>query len=88
MIHMNEMDYKFSKIVIFSNQYKILRKSENAFDGLDVYLRHGLAHKLILECVEVEKGHLSSLQNLLYCQAELPLKTDISVEKFNECLID
>ena len=40
-------------------------------------------------CVEVEKKiPFSSLQNIVNCQAECPLKTDINVEKFNECLID
>ena len=39
-------------------------------------------------CVEVEKCHFSSLQTILNCQAEYPLETDISVGKFNECLIE
>ena len=40
-------------------------------------------------CVEVEKVcFFSSLQNSLSCQAEYPLKTNVSVEKFNECLIE
>ena len=30
----------------------------------------------------------SSLENILNCQAEYSLITDISVEKFNECLIE
>ena len=37
--------------------------------------------------VEVGKCNFSSLQNILNCKAENPLKTNISVEKFNECLI-
>ena len=41
-------------------------------------------------CVEVEKKNVffSSLQNSLNCKAENLLKTNISVEKFIECLIE
>ena len=69
---MNEMDHKFGKIVIFSKQYE------------------PLAHKLILEYVlKVKKCNFSSLQNSFKSrQAEYPLKTNISVEKFNEYLIE
>ena len=35
----NEMDLKFSKIVIFTKQYKILNP-KMLFDGLDFYLRY------------------------------------------------
>ena len=45
--------------------------------------------KLILEYVlKLKKCNFSSLQNSLSCQAEYPPKTNISVEKFNECLIE
>ena len=44
---------------------------------------------LILEYVsKLKKCNFSSLQNNLSCQAEYPLKTNISVEKFNECRIE
>ena len=39
---MNEMDLKFSKMVFFSNQYKILEIWKMLFNGLDVYLWHTL----------------------------------------------
>ena len=89
----NEMDHKFDKIVIFSKQYKILeiRKCYSmalvfAFDIPEIVF---LAHKLILEYVlKLKKFNFSSIQNRLSCQAEYPLKTNISVEKFNECDIE
>ena len=48
-----------------------------------------MADKLILEYVlKLKKCIFSSLQNSLNCKAENPLKTNISVEKFNECRIE
>ena len=38
MLPMNVMDIKFSKIVIFSDQYIFLRNPRMLFDGLDDYL--------------------------------------------------
>ena len=47
-----------------------------------------MAYKLILEYVlKLKKCH-SSLQNRLNCKAENPIKTNMSVEKFNECIIE
>ena len=87
---MNEMDHKFGKIVIFSKQYKILviRKCYSMFTFDIQEIMPPLARKLILEYVlKLKKCNFSSLQNRLSCQAEYPLKTNISVEKLNECLI-
>ena len=39
---MNEMDLKFSEILIFSNQYKILENQKKLSHALNVYLRHTL----------------------------------------------
>ena len=48
-----------------------------------------MEHKLILESVlKLKKCHFSSLQTILNCLAEYPLKIDINVGKFYECLID
>ena len=59
------------------------------FDGHGVYLRHTWAHKLIIEHVlKLMKYKKKSLQNSLSCQAEYPLKTNITIAKFNECLIE
>ena len=38
LFSMNEMDLKFSKIVIFSNQYRVFRNPKMLLDGLDVCL--------------------------------------------------
>ena len=44
---------------------------------------------MILEYVlKLKKCHFYSLQNIFYCQAEYPHKTDISVKNFNECFIE
>ena len=86
---MNEMDHKFGKIVIFSKQYKNFRNPKMLFDGLGVYLRHTWAHKQIIEHVlKLIKCNIFSLQNSLSCQAEYPFKPNITVAKFNECLIE
>ena len=53
------------------------------FESLDIYLRHTLNKMMLYSVLK-----FSSLQNILNCQAEYPLKIDISVEKFNECLIE
>ena len=42
LFSMNEMDLKFSKIIIFSNNYKIFRNPKMLLYGLDVYLGHTL----------------------------------------------
>ena len=91
---MNEMDHKFSKIIIFSKQNKILEIEKKCysmtlvftFDRPEIVSPGTYTDSRI--CVEVEKCIFSSLQNSLSCQAEYPLKTNISVEKFNECLIE
>ena len=52
------------------------------------YVTGELSHKLILEFVlQLKKCHFTSLETILNCQAEYPLKTYISVEKLNEGLI-
>ena len=89
----NEMDLKSSKIVILSYQYKNLeiRKCHSmtltfAFNIPQIVSPGTYTDSRI--CVDVEKCHFSSLQNILNCQTEYPLKTVISVRKFNECLIE
>ena len=74
---MNEMDLKFSKIIIFPNQnFLEIRKcfSMVLMLNFDIFLK-----LFSLKCtktdsriyVEAEKMPLDSLQNILNCQAEL-----------------
>ena len=90
---MNQMDHKFDKIVIFSKQYKIL-EIRKCYSMALVFTFHipqivSLAHKPILEYVlKLKKCNFSPLQNSLNFKVENHLKTNISYEKFNECLID
>ena len=59
------------------------------FDGLYVYLQHiyksvcALEHRLVLKAVlTLTKWPLPVLQNILNCQAEYFIKSDISVQMF------
>ena len=71
---MNEMNLKFSKIITFSNQYKIL-EIQKCFSivltsTFDILKLCALTHKLILESVLKLKNVISSLQTILNHQAE------------------
>ena len=90
---MNEMDLKFSKSLFFLSNAKF-QNPENAIRWPwclpSTYLKQcALSHKLFLEYVlELKKMPFSSLQSILNRQAEYPIKTYISVIKFNECHIE
>ena len=82
-----------AKSIFFPNQYKFLDIQKCYSMALmftfDIPLCPGTYTDSRIY-VEVEKCHFSSLQNILNCQAEYALKskTNISVGKFNECLIE
>ena len=81
------MDHKFSKIVFFSKQYTILeiRKCYSMAMVLTFDIPQIVSPGTYV--LKLKKSIFFSLQNSLNCKAENPLKANISVEKFNECLI-
>ena len=71
----------------FFEQIQTFRNPKMLINGIDVDLLYTL-NIVPLHIAEVEKCLFSSLQNILNCHKEIPLKTDVSVKKFNECLIE
>ena len=88
LFHMNEMDLRFNKIVILSNQYKILEIRKRYSDGLDVCHRHTLNIVSWLESVlKLKKKTVIDLhfKTIKTAKQNILLKP-ISVSKSSMCV--
>ena len=88
---MKERDLKFNKTVKFSLSVANLRNQAMVYGSLNINLRHTLiilsGNRIILKSVlKLAKVSFSPRQHILNCLVTYSLKTESSVQKFNECL--